>query len=71
MFNTTIDFNQDLSGWCVSEINLPEPTNFANNNPTAFGTDTSLRPQWGQTCTGGSKIINIPIGIENNPFNND
>ena len=66
MFQYATAFNQDLSGWCVSGISLPGPANFATG---AFLAATNQHPNWG-ACSGG-KIINIPIGIENNPFNND
>ena len=65
MFQNATAFNQNLSGWCVVEI-LSTPTNFATG---AFLAATTQHPNWG-ACSGG-KIINIPIGIENNPFNND
>ena len=63
MFQYATAFNQDLSGWCVSGISLPGPANFATG---AFLAATNQHPNWG-ACSGG-KIINIPIGIENNPF---
>ena len=68
MFRNASAFNQDLSGWCVSVI-PPTPANFATG--VAFANATTKHPNWGQTCSSGGKIINIPIGIENNPFNND
>ena len=65
MFRDTSAFNQNLSGWCVDEIDsMPS---FFTTGATAFN---SALPNWGAACSGG-KIINIPIGIENNPFNND
>ena len=65
MFRNASAFNQDLSGWCVSVI-PPTPANFATG--VAFANATTKHPNWGQTCSSGGKIINIPIGIENNPF---
>ena len=62
MFQYATAFNQDLSGWCVSE--LSQPTGFATG---AFAAATNQHPNWGAACSG-NKIINIPIGIENNPF---
>ena len=58
-------FNQDLSGWCVSNI-TSEPITF-RLNATAF-TAAAQQPNWGESCSGGGKIINIFINIENNPF---
>ena len=70
MFNGATAFNQDLRNWCVSSI-TPAPSDFATG-ATAFLAATANHPNWGISCSGGSgKIINIPIGIENNPFNND
>ena len=66
MFNNASVFNQNLSGWCVS--GLSQPTGFATGS--ALLAATANHPNWGAACSGG-KIINIPIGIENNPFNND
>ena len=67
MFNGATAFNQDLRNWCVSSI-TPAPSDFATG-ATAFLAATANHPNWGISCSGGSKIINIPIGIENNPFN--
>ena len=64
MFQNATAFNQNLSGWCVSGISLSGPTNFATG---AFLAATNQHPNWGAACSG-NKIINIPIGIENNPF---
>jgi len=44
MFENTDVFNQDLSGWCVTNINL-EPSNFA----TSTLAWTLPKPVWG-TC---------------------
>jgi len=44
MFNYATAFNQNLSGWCVSNINS-EPTNF-DTSATSWVLD---RPVWG-TC---------------------
>ena len=66
MFWSASAFNQDLSGWCVS--GLSQPNSFATSS--ALLTATANHPNWGAACSDG-KIINIPIGIENNPFNND
>jgi hypothetical protein len=45
MFIAAVDFDQDLSGWCVENI----PT-----KPNAFDLDASSwvlpRPNWGQAC---------------------
>ena len=65
MFNGATAFNQDLSGWCVS--GLSQSTNFGMGS--ALLADNY--PNWGASCSGAGKIINIPIGIENNPFSND
>ena len=65
MFQNATAFNQDLSGWCVSEIDTV-PNGFAVGAASVF--NTARQPNWGQTCSSGGKIINIPIGIENNPF---
>ena len=67
MFNAATVFNQDLSNWCVSGI-TPAPSGFATG-ATAFLAATANHPNWGISCNGSGKIINIPIGIENNPFN--
>ena len=68
MFNGATAFNQDLRNWCVSGFTGGEPTNFATD-ATALLAATANHPNWGTSCSGGSgKIINIPIGIENNPF---
>ena len=64
MFINASVFNQNLSSWCVS--GLSEPTDFATSSPLL----AANHPNWGAACSG-EKIINIPIGIENNPFNND
>lgn len=46
---TSVVFNQDLSGWCVS--NIPsEPADFAATRSTSW--DTSKQPVWG-TCPQG------------------
>jgi hypothetical protein len=44
MFFEATAFNQDLSGWCVTNIN-PEPTNFAVVSALTSGN----KPVWG-TC---------------------
>ena len=69
MFNGATAFNQDLRNWCVSGI-TPAPSDFATG-ATAFLAATTNHPNWGISCSGSGKIINIPIGIENNPFSND
>ena len=47
MFNGATNFNQDLSGWCVSNITT-EPSGFATNS----GLTEENKPKWG-TCPGG------------------
>jgi len=42
LFFNASEFNQDLSGWCVTNIN-PEPTNFA------VALTSGNKPVWG-TC---------------------
>ena len=42
MFDLATDFNQDLSGWCVSNISS-EPTNFSNSSSLTG----SNKPSWG------------------------
>ena len=66
MFRDASAFNQNLSGWCVNGLSVP--TGFATDS--ALLAATANHPNWGAACSDG-KIINIPIGIENNPFNND
>jgi len=44
MFRQAVSFNQDLSGWCVSNFPV-EPSSF-DENATAW---TAARPVWG-TC---------------------
>ena len=46
MFFAALAFNQDLSGWCVSNISS-SPTNF-DTDATAW-TNAAHRPVWG-TC---------------------
>jgi len=48
MFNSSSAsaFNQDLSGWCVSQISSV-PEIFASGTPAGF--DSTRQPQWG-TC---------------------
>jgi len=47
MFRDSIKFNQDLSGWCVSQI---------GSRPTTFDSGASSwvlpnsRPDWGAPC---------------------
>ena len=63
MFQSATNFNQNLSGWCVSSIETDSESSFAD------ATFTAAKPNWGANCSSGSaKIINIPTGIENNPF---
>jgi hypothetical protein len=44
MFFDATDFNQDLSGWCVSKISSL-PTGF--NTGAGFTNFTYQEPQWG------------------------
>ena len=53
MFEGT-SFNQDLSGWCVSQFSS-EPIQFSLSN-TAFA--AANQPNWGQSCTN---VINSAI----------
>ena len=68
MFYSAAAFNQDLSSWCVSQFSS-EPVAFAGGTAALI---TDYQPNWGDACNNGGsgKIIYIPIGIENNPFNN-
>ena len=68
MFSQAATFNQNLSDWCVSQI--PNNADYATNFFASASAFTAAKPNWGASCSG-AKIINIPIGIENNPFNND
>jgi hypothetical protein len=43
----TSAFNQDISGWCVTNI-TSEPTDFSTNSPLT----NANKPVWG-TCPGG------------------
>jgi hypothetical protein len=45
MLDGNLIFNQDLSGWCVSEISS-EPSSFARNTPSW----TLPKPNWGVAC---------------------
>ncbi len=45
MFNNTPSFNQDLSGWCVSNI-LTEPASFASYSALT----SEHKPVWGAPC---------------------
>lgn len=49
LFYEAVAFNQDLSGWCVSNIGS-EPTGF-DDSANAW-TLANSRPVWG-TCPGG------------------
>ena len=68
MFYSAAAFNQDLSSWCVNQFSS-EPVAFAGGTAALI---TDYQPNWGDACNNGGsgKIIYIPIGIENNPFNN-
>ncbi|CAH0447825.1 hypothetical protein SM033_00001 [Vibrio phage vB_VpaM_sm033] len=46
MFQEAINFDQDMSYWCVSHI-ASKPTNFATNAPID---GTAKEPQWGAAC---------------------
>ena len=46
MFEGATSFNQDLSGWCVSNI-TSEPTEFANNSALT----NANKPKWGKEFT--------------------
>jgi len=46
MFDDATVFNQDLSGWCVSNFGS-KPTSF--DAGSGFAGQTALQPQWG-TC---------------------
>jgi len=45
MFCGAISFNQDLSGWCVTNI-FSEPTDF-DTGATRWENELEWRPQWG------------------------
>ena len=62
MFSGATNFNQDLSGWCVSQI-FVQPLSFSSNSALI----AAHQPNWGASCSSG-KIFNIPMTIENNPF---
>jgi len=66
MFEAAEAFNQDISSWCVSNINS-EPDDFSTNSPLTEGN----KPLWG-TCPTAS-IDNqtlTNISIYPNPTNN-
>ncbi len=56
MFNNAPSFNQDLSRWCVTNIDSKHP-NFDTGTTSWEGGDAT-RPQWG----------NCPSGTEANPY---
>jgi hypothetical protein len=47
MFENASSFDQDISGWCVSQIGS-EPSNF--DTGSGFDGDTAKQPNWGDTC---------------------
>ena len=52
MFEAAASFNQDISGWCVTNI-VSEPNNFSINSPLS----EINKPDWG-TCPTTSCFIN-------------
>ena len=49
MFDGASSFDQDLSGWCVRNIDS-EPQHFDKNS--SFAGKTEIQPNWGQPCDG-------------------
>ena len=66
MFANASDFNQDISDWCVINIDL-EPSSFSQNSPLS----ESNKPFWGTCSTAGSEDENLlAITIYPNPTDN-
>jgi hypothetical protein len=66
MFANASDFNQDISYWCVINIDL-EPSSFSQNSPLS----ESNKPVWGTCPTAGSEDENLlAITIYPNPTDN-
>ena len=61
MFYKAYSFNQDLSQWCVSNIDS-KPIDFDKDTTSWEGGDAT-RPQWG-TCPRGENIVQWPIEID-------
>ena len=57
IFNGAQNFNQDLTGWCVSNIGS-EPTSFASNSALV----DSNKPVWGN-CPSGTSSSTTPCTI--------
>ena len=51
MFEGATSFNQDLSGWCVSNI-TSEPTNLNNSALT-----NANKPKWGKNYNSISSVL--------------
>jgi len=66
MFTYASAFNQDISGWCVTNIGL-EPTEFGLNSPLT----QSNKPIWGTCPTASIEDQNFTnISIYPNPTSN-
>ena len=52
MFDGATVFNQDLSGWCVSNISS-KPTDFDKNTASGFLNNDARQPAWG-TCSSSA-----------------
>jgi hypothetical protein len=63
MFGQATSFNQDISSWCVTNIDS-EPTDFSTNSPLT----ESNKPVWGTCPTAGVDDQNqLDISIYPNP----
>ena len=58
IFNEAINFNQDLSGWCVSNFSS-EPGAFATSSPLT----TANKPVWG-TCPTSSSTTGASYSLD-------
>jgi len=49
LFESAINFNQDLSGWCVQNFD-DEPFEFGNDANSTWVNDETKQPKWGEDC---------------------